>query len=570
MNKKNSFSRIYFSLFLFLSAATLATSMLLYTEIKQNRQAVFSESNESLQNFDQALNDQLAKYAQFAFALTQSQALSDYEIHSIVDSKETAFLELIDKQLIDSIAIESLSNTISGVIDIYFPSIEKRIGSSNGNLDFDWKKSYLFKQWQLEEINGSFFLVYYLANNNNVSQATPSETSYIVRIAIQAEELFPKLLQNSANTSYFLAIDNAFLTKGNQSFPEDLQQSIRKQEDGNQSTINFPDFTTVSWKNSPRIHGTIGTLSINQTFLPNVLLYILSCLSIILFCGGLFFITLFFLRKRIEKPVSDLLQGMRYFQKGIYDYRITENNHFELAYLIEQFNVTGEKIKELINKNYQQEITLQKEKITQLQMQINPHFLYNCLSFIDSAAQLGLSEEASQMSRALASYYRYTLTLQKNTIKLQDEIDNIENYLKIFSLRTERVNFSYTISHPLLQTAFLPLLLQPMIENAIKYGLEKNEGPFDLEIRSSILEDGYQIAIYNSGKPLSQQQMTSLNQHIHQSDSAYEHIGLANAYQRMLLEFGSTADLYFTPIEQGVCIVLKLPLRREKNEFIDR
>lgn len=133
-----------------------------------------------------------------------------------------------------------------------------------------------------------------------------------------------------------------------------------------------------------------------------------------------------------------------------------------------------------------------------LQSTINPHFLYNSLNSIASTAKVD-GEKTEKMALALSSFYKYiTNRKNENTTTLSEEIEMLENYLKIEKIRFDEVLTVDLDIEANASDCYLPrLLLQPLVENAIKYGY--SEDGIKVKLTANKVEDKLVIKIYDSG-----------------------------------------------------------------------
>ena len=146
-------------------------------------------------------------------------------------------------------------------------------------------------------------------------------------------------------------------------------------------------------------------------------------------------------------------------------YKMPKN---EFAYVFRQFNHMVRRTHELLEATVKEQELRNEAEMRQLQLQINPHFLYNSLSFIVTAADN--PDAVTEMAVHLSQYYRYC-TRKKSITTIQEEIDYARSYLEIMAMRK---NIEYEIeSDPELAACKIPpLILQPIIENAIEHAIE--------------------------------------------------------------------------------------------------
>lgn len=134
----------------------------------------------------------------------------------------------------------------------------------------------------------------------------------------------------------------------------------------------------------------------------------------------------------------------------------------ELGDLTNNLQAMIDEINRLIREDYQTKIELKETQFKALQAQINPHFLYNCLSLINNKALMNNQPEISQMSQLLSVFYRTTLNKGKSETLLQNEIKNVTSYIDIQRLLHDNIfDVMYQIDPNLPEIEVPNLLLQP-------------------------------------------------------------------------------------------------------------
>ena len=130
-----------------------------------------------------------------------------------------------------------------------------------------------------------------------------------------------------------------------------------------------------------------------------------------------------------------------------------------------------EKINTLINENYINELLKKEAQIKAMESQMDPHFLYNTLDSINWRARMIKSEEISQITTALGNLLRLSLGNNSRDFTLRQELTIVDNYIIIQKIRYQkRLDFSVDIPESLLDIPIPKFTLQPLLENAIRYG----------------------------------------------------------------------------------------------------
>ena len=168
-----------------------------------------------------------------------------------------------------------------------------------------------------------------------------------------------------------------------------------------------------------------------------------------------------------EQKISALHYYLQRIKEGHLDYHIHDDSTDELGDLTNNLQAMIDEINRLIREDYQTKIELKETQFKALQAQINPHFLYNCLSLINNKALMNNQPEISQMSQLLSVFYRTTLNKGKSETLLQNEIKNVTSYIDIQRLLHDNIfDVMYQIDPNLPEIEVPNLLLQPLVENS--------------------------------------------------------------------------------------------------------
>jgi two-component system LytT family sensor kinase len=181
-----------------------------------------------------------------------------------------------------------------------------------------------------------------------------------------------------------------------------------------------------------------------------------------------------------------------------------------------------------------------------LRLQLNPHFLFNTLNGITSLVVQGKGAQAEEMLGRLADFLRAALLSEPEAmIPLSQEIETLCAYLDIERARFgERLQIEITID-PAVADVMLPnFLLQPIVENAVKYGVANGSGPSSIRIEAKRTGDVVRIATVNAGAP---------------GRSSGHGIGLNNVLRRLRLHYGGNGVIEHGAIVDGYRVAIDIP-----------
>ncbi|WP_256872303.1 sensor histidine kinase [Paenibacillus sp. 79R4] len=214
------------------------------------------------------------------------------------------------------------------------------------------------------------------------------------------------------------------------------------------------------------------------------------------------------------------------------------------------------RIKSLISQVYEAESAKRESEYSQLIAQINPHFLYNTLSFIHWRSVKKQDIETGYMVAALAQFYRTTLNKGKALVTIKDELANIKAYIDLqLIMHDASFEIDYKVEESLLNHHIIHFILQPIVENAIKHGFaEPLIGDRLLNISVYLEKGEIKMKVEDNGIGMSSEQEQKL---LTASSSGY---GVKNVNDRIKLYYGTDygLDIFSNP-GQGTKVMITLP-----------
>lgn len=292
---------------------------------------------------------------------------------------------------------------------------------------------------------------------------------------------------------------------------------------------------------------SISAAAINITYIV---------LAMILLCIILIFVISTLLSKIIVSPIEKLSASMEQVERGDYEIEIVSNSTDEVGQLISSFKKMVYTINNLINEVLLSKIRQQKYEIEILQSQINPHFLYNSLSLINSKAIIAGQNDISQMARLLSTFYRTMLNKGQQITTIASELENTKSYIAIQQMmHSQSFDADYDIDENVLEYPIPNLLLQPLAENAIIHGLDHRELPGRAILSISCCQEGQDIIfkVMDNGCGMSDEQCIQI---LTKNSKGY---GVKNVHQRIQLYYGKEYGLTFHSTKgMGTYALLKI------------
>lgn len=267
-----------------------------------------------------------------------------------------------------------------------------------------------------------------------------------------------------------------------------------------------------------------------------------------------------FIDRNIEKPLTLFKKASKQISGGDFGARIDTDKmpNSEFNSMAGSFNAMSEQIKYLFETVYMERIATRDAKIAALQSQINPHFLNNTLEMMNWQARMSGDKEISKMIEALGTVLDSGINRNNDRlVRLSDELKCADAFLYIMSMRFgARLKVEKLVDQELMDVMVPQLILQPILENAIKHGVESiSEGAIWLNIFGE--GDNLIIDVINTGKPLSDEMIERIRQIItgeyktpKSEPGVHTSIGIYNVNQRIQLIFGNSYGLSANRVDE--------------------
>lgn len=284
-----------------------------------------------------------------------------------------------------------------------------------------------------------------------------------------------------------------------------------------------------------------------------------------------------FISKNITENVRMLLQSMTNFSMDFTHKVIVARGRDEVGLLAEKFNSMAEKISELVNTIYKEKLLKQKAEYRTLQFeykalqaQINPHFLYNTLESIHGLAKMNGDKQVSEMIYLLGKLLRESIGKKGDIIYLQEEVDYIRNYLSIHQIiYGDKILVNYQFEPSLMSVRVPKFILQPLVENSIKHGIEEKPGKGVISIGSWIMDDDLYLEVSDNGVGIddeTKEQLLNPPEHSKlKHKDKHTNVGIISVHKRIQILYGEQYGLIITSeINQGTSIRIRLPILSEE------
>lgn len=303
---------------------------------------------------------------------------------------------------------------------------------------------------------------------------------------------------------------------------------------------------------------------ISQTRTALILLIILAVLLVLLLTIGMV-VSAGKIAREKTKSIDELVSAFHDVEEGNLENRVNIQDNIEFQTIGDAYNKMLDDIKHLIAENEKETKAKYISELKQLEMQFNPHFLYNTLATVRYLIKLD-PDGAVRTIVSLSELLRYSIKTESSVVTLESDLKYIENYLNILKTRFgEKFDFSLDIPENCLNAQIPKLMLQPVIENAVKYGFE---GVSHMEITVSARK-AYGLLLLtlaDTGCGMTEAMLAEVNELLASPENAAEHIGLSNVQRRIQLMYGPEFGISVTSVAgtdnpHGTTVTMKIPFK---------
>lgn len=350
-------------------------------------------------------------------------------------------------------------------------------------------------------------------------------------------------------------------------FPMDIQ-ILSQQDEAVYDMLNSTQAFYYVGNEMPNHWTLVQAVSVKE-FYRNLNRQIFIAAAVVFAMLGISLLFVWIATSRIAKPTRELLESMKTLGKENRYPRVKVVTQDEIGMIGTEYNKMAENIETLIEKVYKMELAQKQSELEFLQMQINPHFLYNALDTISWKALGEGNLDVSEMSIALAELLRATIK-KESFIPLKEEMTTVKDYLYIQEQRFgDKISVDYQIGEDVEKYQVPNFILQPLIENAIIHGLEPKLEKGRLLIRIRKKEDRLYFLVADDGVGMSVEEIETLYAQCEENDTS-KSIGIKNVYRRLILCYGEESRLYIkSKKNKGTEIQFSIPLK-EGNRETDR
>lgn len=479
------------------------------------------------------------------------------------------------------LSVQERLHTVTGTSDLvesgilYFPKTgykitDTQIGPMSQTDQRDMAAYLAYGDSSLYFREGNFFI----ARTGEVRSSFSSNPNYLLVITFSSEEIIRQLsmLTDTYNSGAFLydASQDALLAASASDTNLAILQALQSGENGQYVSAQRLRSGGQTYLVLVQPMET-GAILVQYTPEVAVTSWIRqSWLITGLFLTGMIVFAVFFfvyVQRTVHKPLSALSKAFSRVESGDLSEHIHHDSEDEFSYIYTRFNGMEDHLTQLIDEVYVQKNLAQKAQLKQLQAQINPHFLYNSFFILSRRIQREDIDGAVDLAQHLGDYFKYLSRDQSDNIPLEDEVNHARSYAAIQGTRfASRLKIEFgNLPQDWAAVQVPRLILQPLLENAFKYGVENISEEALLRVSFTQTQCGdLHITVEDNGEGAADPE--TMQRSIEEPDP---HVvsGLGNIHRRLQIYFQGKSGLRIGQSDLGgIRVTILLPGNKEDNQ----
>ncbi|KTD85259.1 sensor histidine kinase [Paenibacillus etheri] len=278
-------------------------------------------------------------------------------------------------------------------------------------------------------------------------------------------------------------------------------------------------------------------------------------------------LTIMLISQQYLKRLLAINKSIRKMETGDFSTPVRATGNDEIHQLGNSIDNMRQRLKEYIEISYVSQLRLQEAELKALQMQINPHFLYNTLEVIRMKATLNNDPTVAKMIKILADIFRWNVKDRDAVVSIEEEFMYTSIFLDLQRIRYgDRLVTTIDLPADLHSMGILKLILQPLVENAVVHGFRNKEDTCKIHITCRRIDGDIQIDVHDNGEGISEDELSAIAQQIigtgsfSATNETDEHVGIRNVHDRVAIVFGQPYGLSLTSVMgQGTTVSIRFP-----------
>ena len=258
--------------------------------------------------------------------------------------------------------------------------------------------------------------------------------------------------------------------------------------------------------------------------------------------------------------IYQLIDALKQVEDGKLDINLNIESDDEFKSIGHSFNMMLGSIRHLIERHDKMALENNMAIVQMMESQFNPHFLFNTLESIRYLVKFN-PKVADKTVVNLSKLLRYSIQNTVDTVRFKEEFDFVKRYIEIMKVRFgERLEFNDNISYEVKEVSVPKMIIQPIVENAVKYGFGENVEVLRIEISAYIEDEKLYIIVKDDGVGIDKDLLKDLVFNLNEKYNSSDHIGLYNVHKRIELLYGIDYGLEInSEAGKGTEVILVLP-----------
>lgn len=480
------------------------------------------------------------------------------------NNKLRSFITLRDDIEVIDLVVDSAYYSIGAKKTLLIKQIDDKLTNSSG--EPIWLPT---KKERIQILSGKFQKFYFTLGRRIVDFNTLYDYGFLMLNLEEVilEQAYTSLLDDNSAEIFICDSSGKIISHSDKN---KIGKSIINEPYAEKVLSDKKGHNYVQYKNSidkVAIYSTIGRhdWKIIKTISTDYLYEEINTIQKYFIIGGMiygFVIIIFMIvfSIRYTEPMIKMMGVIKKAEQGDLTVRTEVNSNDEIGQLGDGLNNMIGEMQILIDRLVMEEQEKKNVELEALHAQINPHFLYNTLNTIKWMAKIQGNKSVSKAITALIKLLRTSINLGKDMISLREEIDYVKNYMVIQRLRfNEAITMNFVIDEECLDFTVPKLILQPIVENSIIYGIEDESLELNIEIK--VLKDinNLIIEISDDGPGIESEIMKNIFKSS-TDKNRFSKVGLNNVNQRIKLYYGNEYGVKIeTELGKGTKVIVMLP-----------
>ena len=316
----------------------------------------------------------------------------------------------------------------------------------------------------------------------------------------------------------------------------------------------------TDWSLITYVKGSVGNLFSRRIFAVIILVGIIISLCMIVIIS--------LASKRAAKPLEDLYEYVDNINVDDINMNIrSAADNTEIGKIADKFNNVLENLEEKIKNEYKLQLELKDARLKLYESQMNPHFLYNTLQLIQMMSIMDEKENVCKVVSSLSQMLDFSLE-NENEIRFEEELDNIENYFNIIMFRyKDKFNYSMIVDENVKECYTIKFLIQPFVENAIKYGFKNKKSNWEIGVLVRKVGSEIVIVVEDNGDGFEPKKLRDINYAL-KNNIPDESLGkgIWNIHSMLKLKYGKEYGISLYRFNGKTQVVVNIPYILYKND----